>query len=193
MRAAGGLRVWLLYPPGPVPLAQSWVRKRWACFRNPHARIEFLEPVYAGPGFAVDAPLGGTLVIGRGCSLRRGVRIELTGPRATVEIGAETVLTGSVLIQCASLVRVGRRCQIDDGVLLVDGTHRVRELERKDPQARNRPLTIDDHATVMAKCTVSAHVGAHTVVGAGSVVLEPVPARCLAAGSPAEVIGYFDA
>jgi hypothetical protein len=79
MRAPGGLRVWLLHPPGPLPTAASWFRKRWAAFRNP------------------------------------------------------------------------------------------------------------------AKCTVTADVEAHTVVGAGSVVLEPLPARCLAAGSPAVVLGYFDA
>jgi acetyltransferase-like isoleucine patch superfamily enzyme len=209
VRAIGGLRLWLLYPPGPLPLFLSWGRKRWARFRNPLARIEFVEPVYAGPGFAVEAPGGGVLLIGPGCEFRRGFRVELTGPGARVEIGAGTMVTGAALIQCASVVDIGERCQLDQDALLVDGTHRVRELTAgrvapalsgvAEPGAAagvtaiRRPLTIGDHVTIMAKCTVTAHVGSFSVVGANSVVLEPLPAKCLAAGSPAEVIGYFDA
>lgn len=119
------------------------------------------------------------------------------------------MVTGAVLVQCASVVDVGERCQLDQDVLLVDGTHRVREMTagRVGPAlsgvaepgagaaagvtAIRRPLTIGDHVTIMAKCTVTAHVGSHSVVGANSVVLEPLPAKCLAAGSPAEVVGYF--
>lgn len=209
VRAAGGVRVWLLYPPGPVPLLLSAARKRWARFRNPLARIEFTEPVYAGPGFAIEAPRGGVFIVGPGCEFRRGFRVELTGPGARVEIGAGTMATGAVLIQCASVVDVGERCQLDQDALLVDGTHRVREMTAgrvpaesgsvAEPSAGaasalnsvRRPLTIGDHVTIMAKCTVTAHVGSHSVVGANSVVLEPLPAKCLAAGSPAEVVGYF--
>jgi acetyltransferase-like isoleucine patch superfamily enzyme len=197
VRAAGGVRAWLLYEPGPVPQALSWARKRWVRFLNPRARIHFVEPVYVGPGFAVEAPHGGSLTVGPGCALRRGVRVELAGPSARVDIGEHTVLTGAVLIQCASVIRIGRRCQLDQDVLLVDGTHRLRDPESGDARrgldAARRPLTIADHVTVMAKCTVSADIDARTVVGANSVVLKPLPARCLAAGSPAEVLGYFDA
>lgn len=188
----GGLRVWLFYRPGPGPRLMSWLRRRVTLLRNPHAEIRFGADVYLGPGFGIDAPRGGTFVCGEGCEFRRRFQAELAGPDATIEIGDRSVFTHDVLIQCASHVSVGSDCQIDQATLLVDGDRRMRERpgDEQSP-AQRRPLTIGDHAMITTKCTVIADVGAHSMVGANSVVLQALPAHCLAAGSPAQVIGYF--
>jgi len=54
-----------------------------------------------------------------------------------------------------------------------------------------RPLRIGDDVMVSAKCTVIADLGDRAFVAANSVVTQPVPAFCLAAGVPATIRDYF--
>lgn len=187
----GGLRVWLFYRPGPGPRLMSWLRERLTLLRNPHADITFGADVYLGPGFSLDAPRGGTFICGDGCEFRRGFRAELTGHEARIEIGPRSVFTNDVLIQCASQVSVGADCQVDQASLLVDGNHRVRLSGTADESDEPKPLTIGDNVTITTKCTVVADVGSNSMIGANSVVLQPLPAHSLAAGVPAQVLGRF--
>ncbi len=189
----GSLRGWLLYLPGPGPLVMSWLRKRWAMFRNPHAKIEFTGPVYVGPGFSLDMPRGGTLIVGPGVEFRRNFRAEFGGPDARITIGRMAVFTYDVVIQCSSSIDIGAHCQFGQASLVVDGNHRFKDLDR--PMLAQgydlTPLRIADHATVTTKCTIVADIGERTFIGANSVVSRPLPAFCLAAGAPARVLEYF--
>jgi len=36
------------------------------------------------------------------------------------------------------------------------------------------------------------HIGARTMIGAGSVVTKDIPADCIAAGNPCKVLKYFE-
>jgi virginiamycin A acetyltransferase len=189
----GGLRVWLLYLPGPGPRLMSWLRKRWVLWRNPHAQIEFRGPVYLGPGFSLDMPRGGTFIVGPGVEFRRGFRAEFGRPETRIIIGASAVFTYDVIIQCTSSIEIGEHCQFGQASLVVDGNHRFRDLDR--PMLTQgyelRPLKIADHAVVTTKCTILADIGERTFVGANSVVSRPLPPFCVAAGAPAQVLDYF--
>jgi acetyltransferase-like isoleucine patch superfamily enzyme len=187
------LRVWFLYLPGPGPMLMSWLRKRWVIFRNPHTRIEFRGPVYLGPGFSLDAPRGGTFLVGPGVEFRRGFRAELGGPDATIEIGGMTVFTYDVIVQCSSRIEIGEHCMFGQASLIVDGNHRFRD--HATPMLQQgydlHPVRLEDHVTTTTKCTIIADIGTRTFVGANSVVSRPLPAYCVAAGAPARVIEYF--
>jgi acetyltransferase-like isoleucine patch superfamily enzyme len=187
------LRVFLLYLPGPGPMLMSWLRKRWVLWRNPHCRIEFRGPVYLGPGFSLDAPRGGTFIVGPGCEFRRGFRAELGGPEARIEIGKLTVFTYDAVIQCSSQVTIGEHCMFGQASLVVDGNHNFRDLGLPMLQQGYTltPITLADHVTTTTKCTIIADIGTRTFVGANSVVSQPLPAYCVAAGSPARVLDYF--
>jgi acetyltransferase-like isoleucine patch superfamily enzyme len=193
VRTAGGLRVWFFYLPGPGPWFMSWLRKRWVIFRNPHAQIEFQGPVYLGPGFSLDMPRGGTFVVGPGVEFRRGFRAEFGAADTRITIGAASVFTYDVVIQCTTSIEIGRHCMFGQATLVVDGNHRFRDLEQ--PMLAQgydfHPLTLADHVTTTTKCTIMADIGERTFVGANSVVTKPLPAYCVAAGVPARVIDYF--
>jgi acetyltransferase-like isoleucine patch superfamily enzyme len=193
LRSAGHLRVWLLYLPGPGPLLMSWLRKRWVLFRNPHCRIEFNGPVYLGPRFSIDAPRGGTFIVGPGVEFRRGFRAELGGSAAVITIGALSAFTYDVVVQCSSTIEIGEHCIFGQGSTVVDGNHRFRDLDRPIVEQGYdlRPLRISDHAMVASKCTVIADIGERTFVGANSVVTRPLPPYTLAAGVPARVLEHF--
>ena len=193
LKAARYLRVWLLYLPGPGPLLMSWLRKQWVLFRNPHANIEFQEPVYLGPGFSLHAPHGGTFKVGPATEFRRGFRAELDGPDARITIGSHCAFTYDVVIQCAGSIEIGDHCMFGQATLVVDGNHRYRDLTK--PMLEQgydlRPLKISDHATITTKCTIIADVGERAFVGANSVVTRPVSPFCVVSGTPARIIDYF--
>ena len=175
------------------PRLMSRLRKRWVIFRNPHADIRFVEPVHLGPGFSLHIPdPGATFVAGPAVEFRRNFRAELANG-ARVTIGAGTVFTYDVVLQCSTSIEIGRRCMFGQANLVVDGNHRFRGLDR--PMLEQgydfRPLVIADDATVTTKCTIIASLGERCFIGANSVVTRDVPAFSVAAGVPARVVEYF--
>jgi acetyltransferase-like isoleucine patch superfamily enzyme len=90
------------------------------------------------------------------------------------------------------LVHVGRDALIAAGVHIPSGgaTHDFTDLNvpiRQQPHHRSM-VRIGEGSWIGSNCVVMADVGADTVVGAGSVVTKPIPARAVAAGVPARVI-----
>jgi acetyltransferase-like isoleucine patch superfamily enzyme len=172
--------------------AASRLRQATVLATHRHCHLEFQGPVHLGPGFSLDIPGPGTLVVGPGVELRRRFHCEISDA-GRVTIGAGTVCTFDVLIQCTTSVDIGEGCVLAQSVLVVDGSHRFR-----DPSAPMRaqgydfrPVRIGDGASIMAKATVIADVGEGAFVAAGAVVTRPVPPYCLAAGVPARVVEYF--
>jgi acetyltransferase-like isoleucine patch superfamily enzyme len=173
------------------PRLMSWLRKRWVLFRHPHADVRFGAGVYLGPGFSLHIPRSGTFVAGPGVEFRRGFRAELEGGR--IEIGAGSVFTYYVLMQCTTSIEVGERSMFGQSTIVVDGNHRFRDLER--PMLEQgydfAPVRIGDDATITTKCTIMADVGERAFIGANSVVTRPVPPFTVAVGAPAKPIEYF--
>jgi acetyltransferase-like isoleucine patch superfamily enzyme len=174
------------------PLLMSELRRRWVLLRHPHADIRFDGPVYLGPGFSLHVPHGGRFVVGPNVEFRRGFRAEVEG-EGRIAIGAGSVFTYSVLMQCTTSIDVGERCIFAQSAIVVDGQHRFRDLER--PVAEQgfdfRPVRIGDDALILSKSTIMADVGRRAVVGANAVVTKPVPDYCVAVGVPARVVEYF--
>lgn len=174
------------------PRITSRLRKRWVLLRNPQADIRFTEPVYLGPGFSLHMPDGGTFVAGPAVEFRRGFRAEV-GAEGRIEIGAGTVFTYEVVLQCSTRMTIGEYCVFAQGALVVDGSHRFRDLD-KAMVAQGydfRPIAIGDHVAVMAHSTVIADLGERAFVGANSVVTKPIPAFSVAVGQPARVVEFF--
>lgn len=184
------LAVQLGYEHGPRLMSR--LRKRWVLIRNPQATIRFEEPVYLGPGFSLHIPEGGTFLVGPGVEFRRGFRAEVGGTGRIV-IGAGSVFTYYVLVQCSTSIEIGERCMFGQSTLVVDGNHRFRDLDKPMLQQgyEFRPLKIEDDATVTTKCTIIADLGRRAFIGANSVVTKPIPPYTVATGLPARVIDYF--
>ncbi|MHB8670309.1 MAG: acyltransferase [Acidimicrobiales bacterium] len=157
-----------------------------------HCRVEFAGPVRLGPGFHLEIPGGGSFLVGPGVDFRRGFVCEISGD-GLVSIGANSVFTHGALIQCTTSIEIGEDCVFGQSALLVDGSHRFRDIEQpvRDQGYDYRPLRIGRGANVMSKCTIFADIGERAFVGANSVVSRPIPAFCVAVGAPARVIEYF--
>jgi acetyltransferase-like isoleucine patch superfamily enzyme len=174
------------------PLLMSALRKRWMILRNPRATIRFGPDTYAGPGFSLHMPFGGTFITGRGVEFRRGFRAEV-GKNGRVEIGADSYLTYDVIISCDTTIEIGERVGMAQSTFVADGSHKYRDMDRPflEQGYNYRPLKIEDDAQIHAKCTIVNNIGTRAVIGANAVVAKPIPPYCLAGGVPARVIDYF--
>lgn len=171
----------------------SRLRQWWAVASNPHATVRFGGSCLLGPGFRLLMPAGGTFIVGDGVEFRRDFVCEINLPTTRVEIGSGSVFTYGVIIQASTTITIGERCVFAAGTLIVDGSHRFRDLD--EPMTKQgydyRPLTIEDDVTAMTKTTIVASLGTRAFVGANAVVVKDVPAYTLVGGVPARVLDYF--
>lgn len=170
----------------------SHLRKRWVLLRHPHADIRFGQGVYLGPRFSLHIPGEGSFIVGNGVEFRRDFRAEVDG-YGRIVIGAGSVFTYSVLMQCSRLIEIGERCMFGQATIVVDAQHRFRDLDKPMLQQGYdfHPVRIEDDVTTTTKCTIMADIGRRAFIGANSVVTNPVPAYTVAVGAPARVIEYF--
>lgn len=174
------------------PRMMSELRRRWVILRHPQANIQFGRNVYLGPGFSLFIPSEGSFIVGDDVQFRRDFRAEVEG-QGRVQIGAGTIFTYSVLVQCTTTIDIGERCMFGQATILLDGQHRFRDLSR--PMLEQgydfHPLRVEDDAVITSKCTIMADVGRRAFVGANAVVTRRVPAFTVAVGAPARPVEYF--
>jgi maltose O-acetyltransferase len=144
--------------------------------------------------------LRGRPVVKNAGTMRVGDRVQLvsdvatlelaTGADGTLEIGARSFVNYGTSISASLEVVIGPRCQIGTYCLIMDNDfHRV-EPERRLERPDSVPVVLGENVWLGGRVIVlpGATIGDHSVIGAGSVVTGPIPARCVAAGVPARVL-----
>ena len=145
-------------------------------------RLHDLKIIMSGSSLHLD--------IAPGCRLRGKIKLEDAG--SAVSIGPGTTMENGYLgAYEGTRISIGNDCMISDQVGVRTGD--MHSLVAADTGARLNPaqdVVIDSHvwlcrgATVMKGC----QIGAHSVLGAYSVLTGPLPAGVLAVGAPAKVI-----
>lgn len=87
---------------------------------------------------------------------------------------------------------------IEDGVLIGPNVNLITESHPENPQARaslqGKPIHIKTGAWIGAGVTVlpGVTIGAHAIVGAGSIVTKDVPDKAIVVGNPAKYLRDID-
>jgi len=124
----------------------------------------------------------------------RPIILRTMSPAASIEIGAESGLSGTTICAVHS-VRLGRRVLVGADVMIADTDfHPVDVYPRThvplppgDPSDR---IDIEDDVFIGARSIIlkGVHIGAGSVIGAGSLVTKDIPAQVVAGGWPAKVL-----
>ena len=108
-----------------------------------------------------------------------------------IRIGNYTIICPGVRIGCARKIDIAHSCMIASRVYITDsdwhGLH-----NRVDP-GQAHPVRIETNVWIGDSAIIckGVHIGENSIIGAGAVVTDDVPAGSIAAGNPAKVVKTF--
>lgn len=159
---------------------------------RPYIRVHTGSTVVLGHRATLVSTLSGNEMEARGPCI-----LQTTGPAAHISIGDDAGLT-SATVSASVCIEIGRRVLIGSGVLITDSDHHpvdIRPVSKRRSAGRPSGLpsdavVISDDVFIGARSIVlkGVHIGAGTVVGAGSVVVSSLPSGVVAGGNPCRVI-----
>lgn len=114
---------------------------------------------------------------------------------ATLEIG-DNVGASSSRIWAHRHIKIGNNVLLGGGTIIIDSdAHSLDWQARRNiatdlKSKKDAPIVIEDDVMIGMNCLIlkGVTIGARSVIGAGSVVTQSIPADCIAAGNPARVI-----
>lgn len=143
---------------------------------------------------------GGAIALGAQVTIWHDARLEAFNEQAgqvRIYIGDCTTIQPYVHIGAADRVRIGRGVLMASSVYISDHDHDWSDPD--DPVIMNArvlaaPVEIGDFVWLGERVIVlrGVTIGAHSVIGAGSVVTRDVPPYTIAVGAPARVIRRYD-
>jgi acetyltransferase-like isoleucine patch superfamily enzyme len=148
-------------------------------------------PVFIGKWPRFD--IRGTFKLGRECRFRHlaiPIYVSVIASDAVLEIGDECLLNDGVNICSAKKISIGDHCLIGDRTIIYDTNfHHIQPGQA----ITTAEIIIQKNVWIGARSIIlpGAGIGAHSVIGAGSVVTTSIPPKVVAAGCPAKVIREF--
>lgn len=138
-----------------------------------HERERILKKLLgtAGDGIAIEAPFH--------CDY--GTQLH---------VGARTFINFNFVALDVARITIGEDCQIGPNVQLLTATHPLDAEQRRKKLEAAKPIAIGNNVWLGGGVIVcpGVTIGDNTVVGAGAVVVENLPANVLAIGNPARVV-----
>ena len=109
-----------------------------------------------------------------------------------IHIGNFCLICPAVRISSATEIVIGDNCMIASGAYITDSDwHGIYD---RVMSARTAPVRIEENAWIGDSAIVckGVTIGKNSIVGAGAVVVDDVPANSIAAGNPAKVVKELD-
>lgn len=132
----------------------------------------------------------GELILGEGVSIvGTVVPVEFsTYENGRIEIGEHTFINYGSSIAARTSVKIGAHCLLGHYAFIMDSDQH--DIIRRTELGPVGPVIIEDHVWIGSKAVIlsGVRIGSHSVIGAGSIVTNDIPARCVAAGNPARVL-----
>lgn len=169
-------------------LIRQWERERQLQRRFPTAVLE--------ENVQIKSPH--LLTLGERVQIQKGTILHCGGMpwsngRGQITIGDDSVISPYCVLYGAGEIAIGARFDCGPGCMIFSSRSAFRETDMVLQSGGNHvfaPVTIGDDVILFAGCLISpgVNIGNGVVVGAGSVVLNDLPANGVYAGVPARPI-----
>ena len=112
--------------------------------------------------------------------------------RGRIRIGDYCLLCPGVRISSASEIKIGDNCMIASGVYITDSDWH--DVYNRLGFGKTGSVDIADNVWIGDGAIVckGVSIGENSIIGAGAVVVDSIPANCIAAGNPAQVVKHLD-
>jgi len=114
------------------------------------------------------------------------------GHLGAIEIGEDTFINEMCLIfTCMSTIKIGKGVLIGPGTIIHTHNHNFQrtDLPIQKQDGKGKSIIIEDDVWIGAHCTIlgGVRIGAHSVIGAHSLVNKSIPPYSVAYGVPCKV------
>jgi maltose O-acetyltransferase len=119
------------------------------------------------------------------------ILLQARAKESCIEIGSRTAISNNLSIVAMASVKIGEDCLIGDMVSIYDcDFHEIEPERRRSSSGKICPVVIGKNVWIGSRVLIlkGVSIGPNSVVAAGSVVVESIPANVVAAGVPAKVI-----
>ena len=109
-----------------------------------------------------------------------------------IRIGDYSLLCPGVRISSASQISMGDNCMMAAGAYITDSDWH--DVYNRIAFGKTEPIDIADNVWIGDSAIVckGVSIGENSIIGAGAVVVNSIPANCIAAGNPAQVVKHLD-
>ena len=113
--------------------------------------------------------------------------------KGRIQIGNYCLICPGVRIGSAHGITVGDNCMIASNVYVTDSDWH--DIYNRISIGKTAPVTIENNVWIGDSAIVckGVTIGENSIVGAAAVVVDDIPANCVAAGNPARVVKQLDA
>lgn len=132
----------------------------------------------------------GKLYLGKNVGFRPGVKISI-GSNAKLYIGDNSWFNSGCMLTCAETIEIGEHVLVGQNVMIYDHNHRYTSKESIDKQGLDKgAITIKDNVWIGSGCIIlqGVVIGANSVIAAGTIVKENVPANSLVYNKREDVV-----
>ena len=112
--------------------------------------------------------------------------------RGRIRIGDYCLICPGVRIGAANEITVGDNCMIASNAYITDSDWH--DIYNRITMGKTAPVTIKNNVWIGDSAIVckGVTIGENSIIGAGAVVVDSVPAYCVAAGNPAKIVKQLD-
>jgi acetyltransferase-like isoleucine patch superfamily enzyme len=112
--------------------------------------------------------------------------------RGHIQIGNYCLICPGVRIGSAHEILVGDNCMIASNAYLTDSDWH--DIYNRIAIGKTAPIRIENNVWIGDSAIVckGVNIGENSIVGAGAVVVNDIPANCVAAGNPARIVKQLD-